>query len=162
MARISEPLVPEGVFEPDGRYFDTPTYGLAPAASFDATIEAARRWRSGRATMAEYDEAVARSRELFAHIVRVEPARVAIGANVSSLVGPVAASLPEGSSVLVPEGEFTSLLFPLLINRGLEVRTVPFAGLAASIDESVDVVAFSLVQSSNGAVAEVEQIVGAA
>jgi selenocysteine lyase/cysteine desulfurase len=112
--------------------------------------------------MAEYDEAVARSRELFAQIVRVDPARVAIGANVSSLVGPVAASLPEGSSVLVPEGEFTSLLFPLLIKRGLEVRTVPFAGLAASIDESVDVVAFSIVQSSNGAVAEVEQIVGAA
>ena len=161
MSRIIEPLVPEGVFEPDGRYLDTPTYGLAPATSFDAVLRAARRWRAGRATMAEYDEAVARSRGLFARIVGVDPARVAIGANVSSLVGPVAASLPAGSTVLVPEGEFTSLLFPLLVNRGLEVRTVPLTDLAASIDESVDVVAFSLIQSSNGAVADVEAIVEA-
>jgi selenocysteine lyase/cysteine desulfurase len=161
VARIIEPLVPEGVFEPDGRYFDTPTYGLAPAASFNALVQAASRWRAGRATMAEYDEAVARSRELFARIVGVDPASVAIGANVSSLVGPVTASLAPGSTVLVPEGEFTSLLFPLLVNRGLEVRSVPFSELAASIDESVDVVAFSLVQSSNGAVADVEAIVEA-
>ncbi|HEX2152973.1 MAG TPA: aminotransferase class V-fold PLP-dependent enzyme [Acidimicrobiia bacterium] len=162
MKAIAQPLVPEGVFEPDGRYFDTPTYGLAPAASFDAVVEAAQRWRSGRASMAEYDEAVAKSRQLFAGIVGVDPARVAIGANVSSLVGPVAASLAPGSRVLVPEGEFTSLLFPLLVNRGLEVRTVTFADLATSLDESVDVVAFSLVQSSNGAVADIERVVGAA
>lgn len=154
MTAIIQPLVPDGVFEPRRLYFDTPTYGLAPQASYDAILESARRWREGSATMAEYDEAVARSRELFARIVGVTPDSVAIGANVSSLVGPVAAALAAGSKVLVPEGEFTSLLFPLLVNRGLQVRSVPLADLAASIDSSVDVVAYSLVQSSSGEVAD--------
>lgn len=112
--------------------------------------------------MAEYDDAVARSRELFARIVGVSPTSVAIGANVSSLVGPVATGLPAGSTVLIPEGEFTSLLFPLLVNSELEVRPVPLDQLAPSIDDSVDVVAFSLVQSSNGAVADIDAIGDAA
>jgi selenocysteine lyase/cysteine desulfurase len=158
MARTIEPLVPDGVFEPRGLYFDTPTYGLAPRASYEAILHGAQRWREGSATMAEYDEAVARSRELFARIVGVSPARVAIGPNVSSLVGPVVAALPTGSNVLVPVGEFTSLLFPLLVNRGLDVQSVPLAELVGSIDDSVDVVAFSMVQSSSGAVADFEEI----
>lgn len=158
MKAMIEPLVPEGVFEPRGVYFNTPTYGLAPKASYDAFLRAAERWREGIATMTEYDEAVARSRELFARIVGVPSAGVAIGANVSSLVGPVAAGLPDGSTVLAPDGEFTSLLFPLLVNRGLNVRSVPLDDLAASIDSSVDVVAYSLVQSSSGEVAEFEAI----
>ncbi|MBW3653886.1 MAG: hypothetical protein KY433_09905 [Actinobacteria bacterium] len=37
--------------------------------------------------------------------------RVAIGATVSGFVGLVAASLPGGSHVIVPEEEFTSTLF---------------------------------------------------
>lgn len=158
MTAIIEPLVPQGVFEPRGLYFDTPTYGLAPTATYEAILNGARRWREGSATMAEYDEAVARSRELFARIVGAAPENVAIGANVSSLVGPVAAALPAGSTVLAPEGEFTSLLFPLLVNRGLKVRSVPLADMAESIDSSVDVVAYSLVQSSSGEVADFEAI----
>lgn len=162
MAPIIPPLVPAGVFEPEGLYLDTPTFGLAPKATFDAMTAGLERWRRGVATMAEYDEAVALSRELFARIVRVHPDRVAIGANVSSLVGPIAAGLDPDSTVLVPEGEFTSLLFPLLVNQDLDVRTVPLEDLAGHIDDSVDVVAFSLVQSSNGEVADVAAINDAA
>lgn len=162
MERTIESLVSKGVFEPDGCYFDTPTYGLAPLATYEAVVGAAQRWRAGRATMDEYDQAVDRSRHLFARIMGVEASSVAIGANVSSLVGPVAAGLAPGSTVLAPQGEFTSLLFPLLANRGLAVRTVPLVELAGSIDESVDVVAFSLVQSSNGEVADTASIVEAA
>lgn len=149
-----EPLVPTGVFQPANRYFDTPTYGLAPTASYEALIEAADRWRAGTATMAEYDGAVGRSRELFAMIAGTDPSHVAIGANVSGLVGPVAASIPDGSRVVVPEGEFTSLLFPLLVGDRLHIRTVPVTDLAGAVDPSTDVVAFSLVQSSNGEVAD--------
>lgn len=159
MERIDS-LVP-GVFEPEGHYFDTPTYGLAPTAAYEAVVRAAKRWRSGKATMAEYDQAVARSRRLFADIVGVDAANVAIGANVSSLVGPVATSLPPDSTVLIPEGEFTSLLFPLLVSRDVTVRTVPLVDLAGSIDDSVDVLAFSLVQASNGEVADIQSIVEA-
>jgi selenocysteine lyase/cysteine desulfurase len=156
-----EPLAPENVFEPDSCYFDTPTYGLAPERSFEAVVEAAHRWRAGRATMAEYDEAVDRSRGLFAQIVGVDASRVAIGANVSSLVGPVAAGLPPGSKILIPVGEFTSLLFPFLVNRDLDVSTVPLEEFAGSIDDSFDVVAFSLVQSSTGEVADIQSILEA-
>lgn len=162
MERTIEPLVPNGIFEPDGHYLDTPTYGLAPLATYEAVVAAAQQWRAGRATMVEYDEAVDRSRKLFARIVGVEASSVAIGANVSSLVGAVAAGLAPGSTILAPRGEFTSLLFPLLVNPGLNVRTVPLADLARSIDESIDVVAFSLVQSSNGEVADSTAIVEAA
>jgi selenocysteine lyase/cysteine desulfurase len=108
--------------------------------------------------MSEYDDAVARSRTLFASIIGVDPATVGIGANVSSMVGPVANGLPPGSTVLVPDGEFTSLLFPLLVNRALRVRTVPLTELTQALDESVDVVAFSLVQSSSGEIADLAGI----
>ena len=161
MEQTIEPLVPSGVFEPDGIYFDTPTYGLAPVATYEAVVRAAQQWRAGRATMVEYDEAVDRSRYLFARVVGVEASSVAIGANVSSLVGPVAAGLAPGSTILAPLGEFTSLLFPLLVNEGLTVKTVPLADLACSIDESIDVVAFSLVQSSSGEVADTTSILEA-
>jgi selenocysteine lyase/cysteine desulfurase len=157
-----ESMTADGVFEPAQHYFDTPTYGLAPVASYEALVRAARRWREGVATMTEYDEAVAQSRALFARIVGVDVESVAIGANVSSLVGPVMAAVPAGKRVLVPEDEFTSLLFPLLVNRGLTVRSVPLGDLAACIDDSVDVVAFSLVQSSSGEIADVHSILEAA
>lgn len=161
MTRKLAPLVPEGIFQPTGLYFDSPTYGLAPKATFDAVVGAARRWHEGTATMSEYDEAVSRSRDLFARIVGADLRRVAVGANVSSLVGPVAAGLPADSKILVPEDEFTSLIFPLLVSRGSDVRSVPLAELASSVDETIDVVAFSLVQSSTGEVADVDSIVDA-
>ena len=56
---------------------------------------------------------------------------VAIGANTSSMVGLVAASLPDGARVVSAEPEFTSLLWPFLAQgRGIEVECV--AGGATS------------------------------
>ncbi len=81
---------------------------------------------------------------------------------MSGLVGLVAASLPAGSRVLVPEIEFTSTLFPFMVQPGLEVSTVPPAGLAEAIDERTDVVAFSAVQMSTGEVADLDAILAAA
>jgi selenocysteine lyase/cysteine desulfurase len=74
----------------------------------------------------------------------------------------VAASLPAGSRVLVPEIEFTSTLFPFLAQPALEVTTVPTAQMAASIDEGTDAVAFSAVQMSTGEVADLDAILAAA
>jgi selenocysteine lyase/cysteine desulfurase len=89
---------------------------------------------------------------------------VAVGATVSGLVGLVAASLPEGARVLVPEIEFTSTLFPFLVqaDRGVRVRTVRAAELAEAIDVSTDVVVFSAVQMATGEVANLAAIAGAA
>ncbi|RQX59741.1 aminotransferase, partial [Micromonospora chalcea] len=73
-------------------------------------------------------------------------------------------SLPEGATVVVPESEFTSILFPWLVQqeRGVRVRTVPLAGLVDAIDAGTDLVAFSVVQSADGVVAPYDEIVAAA
>ena len=90
----------------------------------------------------------------------VPPSTVAVGATVSGLVGLVASSLPEGTRVLAPDVEFTSTLFPFLVqaHRGVTVRTVPAAELAGAIDDSTDVVAFSAVQMATGEVADLDAI----
>jgi selenocysteine lyase/cysteine desulfurase len=66
--------------------------------------------------------------------------------------------------VLVPELEFTSAVFPFAAHadRGVTVRTAPVGRLAERIDAGVDVVAFGLVQSSDGTVADYAAIVAAA
>ena len=64
------------------------------------------------------------------------------------------------SRVLAPDVEFTSTLFPFLVqaHRGVTVRTVPAAELAGAIDASTDVVAFSAVQMATGEVADLDAI----
>jgi selenocysteine lyase/cysteine desulfurase len=89
---------------------------------------------------------------------------VAIGASASQLLAPVAAALPAGATVVVPDVEFTSNLFPWLVQteRGVRVHTVPLAGLVDAIDADTDLVAFSLVQSADGTIAAYDEIVTAA
>jgi selenocysteine lyase/cysteine desulfurase len=152
------------MFRPKDIYLDTPTYGLPADTVIEAMETALQRWRDGRATMAEYDHAVTRSRELAAHILGTDPSLVAVANQASVLVGLVAASLPDGASVVVPEGDFTSLLFPLLVQerRGVTVRAVGREEVADAIDDTVDLVAFSLVQSSDGQILDADAIEGAA
>jgi selenocysteine lyase/cysteine desulfurase len=70
----------------------------------------------------------------------VAPSQVAVGATVSEFVGLVTASLPDGARVLVPDVEFTSTLFPLLVQerRGVTVTTLPAGQLAEAIDARTD------------------------
>ena len=151
-------------FTPDSIYLDTPTYGLASDSVIKVMTDSLDRWRRGIATMADYDQAVTRSRQLFSEIVNADPVRVAVANQVSVFVGVVASSLPDGSIVLAPEGDFTSLLFPFLVQerRGIKLRTAPLTDLAAAVDENTDLVAFSLVQSSDGRRADVDSVVEAA
>jgi selenocysteine lyase/cysteine desulfurase len=98
-------------------------------------------------------------------MVGVVPERVSVGATASEFVGLVAASLPDGARVLVPDVEFTSTLFPFLVQeecRGLTVRTLPPSQIAEAIDARTDLVAFSAVQMSSGEVADLDAIVAAA
>ena len=151
-------------FSPDSIYLDTPTYGLASASVIGAMTESLDRWRRGIATMAEYDRAVVHSRRLFSEIVNTDPDRVAVANQASVFVGVVASSLPDGSVVVAPDGDFTSLLFPLLVHerRDVTLRTVALSDLAAAIDAKTDLVAFSLVQSADGRQADVDAILDAA
>ena len=150
------------LFSPEGSYLNTASYGLPPQPGWDALQQVLDQWRGGRTSWEGWSEATDGARAEFATLVNTDPGRVAIGATVSGLVGLVAASLPAGSRVVIPEIEFTSTLFPFLVQPGLEVTTVPAAGLAEAIDERTDVVAFSAVQMSTGEVADLDAILAAA
>jgi selenocysteine lyase/cysteine desulfurase len=151
-------------WRPEGVYLNTASYGLPPDRGWDAMQAALEDWRAGRTSWEHWGGSTEGARRAFAAMVRVEPAAVAVGATVSGLVGAVAASLPAGTRVLVPDVEFTSTLFPFLVQqgRGVDVETVPAAELAARIDGSTGMVAFSAVQMATGEVADLDAIAAAA
>ena len=152
------------LWEPAGTYLNTASFGLPPRPAWDALQAALDDWRTGRTSWEHWGDATEAARRSFARLVGFDPAAVAVGATVSGLVGLVAASVPDGTRVLAPDVEFTSTLFPFLVqaHRGVEVRTVPAAELAESIDETTDLVAFSAVQMATGEVADLAAIVAAA
>ncbi|MFI7429040.1 aminotransferase class V-fold PLP-dependent enzyme [Micromonospora sp. NPDC049836] len=152
------------LWQPEPGWLNTATYGLPPDPAWEAVQEVLADWRGGRVSFEGWDPAVGRSRAAFAGLVGVPAEDVTVGSTASQLLAPVAAALPPGATVVVPEVEFTSLLFPWLVqeDRGVRVRTVPLAGLVDAIDAGTDVVAFSLVQSADGTVVPYQEIVAAA
>lgn len=151
-------------FDPEPGWLNTASFGLPPRATLDAIDDALDVWRRGVGSWEAWTETTDRSRATFARLVRADVSDVTVGAQVSQLLAPVAAGIPDGSVVLVPEEEFTSNVFPWAVHasRGVSVRTAPAADLAAAIASDVDVVAFSLVQSMTGALADVDAITAAA
>ncbi|TDQ55488.1 aminotransferase class V-fold PLP-dependent enzyme [Actinorugispora endophytica] len=160
-------LLPASVrdeFTRDTVFLNTATYGLPPRAATEAVHAVERDRVSGTLSMSAADEVVARSRAAFSRLVGVPEARVAVGSQTSQFVGLVAASLPSGATVLVAEGDFTSLLFPFLVaaERGVRVRSVPLERIADEVDGTVDLVAVSAAQSADGRVAPVDDLMAAA
>jgi selenocysteine lyase/cysteine desulfurase len=127
-------------------------------------LKAIDDWRSGRAFAPGYDRHVARARSAFARIVGVAEDVVATGIQTSAFAGVVAASLPEGAEVLCARGDFTSVLFPFLVQRerGVTVRSVALEAIADEVRDSTDLVAVSAVQSSDGRMAELGAVEQAA
>jgi selenocysteine lyase/cysteine desulfurase len=153
-------------FDAAGTYLDTATYGLPPRRSWQDLQAAMGAWRSGQAAARAYDEVVDQSRRAFARLVGVHPEVVALGATASSLVGLVAASLPDGAQVLTAAGDFTSVLFPFYVQAGLEgrrvsVREAPLERLADAVDRHTTLVAVSAVQSADGRLADIDALVAA-
>ena len=160
---MGETFMPD-LWEPEGTYLNTASYGLPPRPAWDALQEALEEWRGGRTSWEHWGIPGEHARASFARLVGVSAETVAIGSNVSSLIGLIAASVPDGTRVLAPDVEFTSLLFPFLVQerRGVSVRLVPAAELAGEIGPDVDVVAFSAVQMATGEVADLDAIARAA
>ncbi|GEL17840.1 aminotransferase class V-fold PLP-dependent enzyme [Pseudonocardia asaccharolytica] len=143
---------------PDG-YLNTASIGTPSMAVAEAVERAVREWRTGAGHAEEFDEPVALARRGFAELVGVEADRVAIGAAVSPLIGMVAASVPDGSRVLVAAGEFTSVSFPFAAQagRGVTVTEAPLDEIGARAAD-FDVVAVSVVQSADGRIADLEAL----
>ena len=148
-------------FQPTGVYLDSATYGLPPKVALQALSAVTGAWASGRYDPVSCDQAVGRARSTFARLHSVLAEDVAIGHQVSPIVGLIAASLPSRARVLAAEGDFTSLLFPLLA-AGCDVRTIPLERLADAIDSRTDLVAVSAVQSADGRLADLDAISNAA
>lgn len=147
-------------FEARGTYLNTATMGLPPRVTLDALAEAIDDWRRGTAHAPGYDAVIAGARASFARMVHVPAATVSIGSQASALVSLVAAAVPDGSTVLVPEGEFTSIPFPFLVQsgRGVRVREVPLEELPEHVDGGTGLVALAAVQSSDGRVAPLDAV----
>ncbi len=151
-----------GLWEAAGVYCNTASYGLPPRPGWEALQRALTDWHGGRTSWEEWGESTEAARAAFARLVGVAVNRVAVGSTVSELVGSVVTALPDRARVVVPDIEFSSTLFPLLVQRRLAVETVPIALLADVVAGGVEAVAFSAVQMSTGEVADLESILSAA
>jgi selenocysteine lyase/cysteine desulfurase len=146
-------------------YLSACVIGVPPRESVEALSSDLAAWSEGHRDPACYGLAVEQAREAFARLVSVPVDQVAIGSQVSVSASMVAASLPVGSEVLVVEGDFSSMVFPFLVQEELgrlSVRCVPVEELAASIRPSTALVSFSLVQSATGVLADADAVVAAA
>jgi selenocysteine lyase/cysteine desulfurase len=152
------------LWSPAGTYLNTATYGLPAQPTWDAVQSALEDWHHGRTSYEHWNEKTDSARALFAQLVNVPAEDVVTGPAISALVGLVAAAVPDASRVLVPDGDFASVMFPFMAqaDRGIEVRVVPLDRIAEEIDESTDLVAASLVQSSSGEVLDLDAVLGAA
>jgi selenocysteine lyase/cysteine desulfurase len=144
-------------------WLNTAGYGLPPRPAWDALQSMLADWRVGATLATGWDESTRIARAGFARLLGVPDGDVAVGAQASQLIAPVATAIPDGSRVVVPEIEFTSNLFPWLVQGDrLKVVTVPTDRLVETVAAGCDVVAFSLVQSATGEVADYRSVVAAA
>ncbi|GHS86547.1 aminotransferase class V [Actinomycetota bacterium] len=136
-------------------YLNAATMGVPPRATVAALRADLDEWATGSAGAAVYDEAVHRARSAYAALVRSPLDRVAVGSQTSVLAALMADAVPTGGEVLCVEGDFSSMVFPFLVQRDrVSVRQVPLEDLVREIGPRTALVAFSLVQSATGAVAD--------
>ncbi|GAA4178748.1 aminotransferase class V-fold PLP-dependent enzyme [Gryllotalpicola koreensis] len=140
------------------------TMGIAPMRARRALAADLDLWASGDTSTTRYEDAVARGRDAYARLVHVSPESVAIGSQVSVQASVIAAAAPDGAEVLCPAGDFSSVGAPFAqqAHRGVRVREVPLEGLADAVTERTWLVAFSLVQSATGRVADADAVLEAA
>ncbi|MFC1434451.1 aminotransferase class V-fold PLP-dependent enzyme [Streptacidiphilus sp. N1-3] len=148
------PSLAPAEFTPETVYLNTASMGLLPGRTRAALGADLAEWAAGRCDPVGYDVPVGAARASFARLVGTVPERVAIGGQVSALVGLVAAALPGGAEVLLAEGEFTSLTQPFRSRDDLVVRTVPLERLAEAVGPATALVAVSVVQSADGRVTD--------
>jgi selenocysteine lyase/cysteine desulfurase len=149
------------LWEPEPGWLNTASYGIPPRPAVEALQRSLEEWRHGANGWDKWDASTDRARSAFARLVGASSRDITVGTAVSQILAPVAASLPRGSRVVIPDIEQTSNLFPWLA-QDLDVHTVPPGELPAAIDDRTAAVAFSLVQSATGEVAPIEEVAAAA
>ncbi|WP_298346906.1 aminotransferase class V-fold PLP-dependent enzyme [Ferrimicrobium sp.] len=148
-------------FEHQRGFLDTASIGLLPKATAASLHIAIDNWATGKARW--FDDWLGKTdiaRSLFAKMVGADEQLVATGPSTSVMVALIANALPAGARVLAPAIEFTSNLYPYLVqaDRGIEIITVGEDDLIDAIDHSVTLVAVSAVQSASGHVTDLEAL----
>lgn len=148
-------------------YLAVASIGLPPRRSVEAMIADLEAWSDADRDPQGYDAVIGRTRASYARLVDVPVGEVAIGGAVSVMSALVAAAVPPGAEVLVADHDFSSVHFPFLQRvtgdaTGIRVRVVPLDALADEIRDDTWLVAFSLVQSATGRLADADAIVQAA
>ncbi|WP_267241389.1 aminotransferase class V-fold PLP-dependent enzyme [Streptomyces sp. PR69] len=149
-------------FTPESVYLNTSTCGLLPRRTVRAIAALAGELAAGRAAGAGDMAAVDAARGSFARLVGVPEGRVAVGGSVSVHVGLIAAALPSGAEVLLPEGEYASVITPFTVRGDLKLRYAPLDSLAEAVRPGTHLVAFSAVQSADGRLADLPALRAAA
>lgn len=121
-----------------------------------------RAWAAADRDPQGYDPVIARTRGSYSRLVGVPTERIATGAQTSVMTSLVVAAAPPGAEVVLPEGDFSSLMFPFQARPDVRVRVVPLGGLADAVRESTWMVVFSLVQSATGVVTDAAAVLDAA
>ena len=150
-------------FDVSPGYLNTASIGIPPLFAADVVAQAVERWRTGSDRSNAFDADVAAARKAWASLIGVAPESVAIGASVSQLVGLVAASVPDGTRVLTVAGEFTSVIFPFAAqaHRGVAVTEAEPTELLSRVNDH-DLIAVSVAQSNDGAIADMDRLRDAA
>jgi selenocysteine lyase/cysteine desulfurase len=139
-------------------YLNTARLGLAPARTVAALRAALDDWAAGRPDTEVYEAAVRASRAAYARITGVPVERVALASTVAATVGLIAVALPAGAEVVVPEGDFSSLVQPFAARDDLVLRIVPLTGIAGAVRPGTALVALSAAQSADGRVADLAAV----
>ena len=143
-------------------YLAACTSGVPPRQTAAALRDDLASWAAGTNTPLGYGAWAERGRAAYARLVGVGADRVAIGSQTSVMVATVAASLPAGAEVVVVDGDFSSMVFPFVVRGDLVVRHAQLAELAEAVTPGTALVAFSLVQSATGEIADADAVVAAA
>lgn len=143
-------------------HLDTAAVGVPPRHVVDATREAIEEWAVGTISADDYDAPIDAARAAFAQLVGVDAGSVAIGSSTSEMLAVVAAAVPDGAKVIVPESDFTSVSFPFAAHsaRGVVVEEVALDDIPDAA-RYADVVAASVVQSADGRLLDLEALRGA-
>ncbi|MGR0219456.1 aminotransferase class V-fold PLP-dependent enzyme [Agromyces sp. ZXT2-6] len=148
---------------PAGRgYLAACTLGIPATATVAAVARDLERWRDGVNSPAEYTAVLERARGHAATLLGANVDRVAVGSQGSVFVALAAASAPAGARVVVVDGDFSSVVAPFLAHGDLDVQHAPLDRLAEAVTPSTWLVAFSLVQSATGEIADAASVIAAA
>jgi selenocysteine lyase/cysteine desulfurase len=147
-------------WRPTPGYLNTASFGIPCPQAAESVQNVIAAWTRGELSFAAWFTETQRVRESVAQLLQVPAEHVALGTSTATLLGSIAANLPNGARVLAPENEHNSNLLPYLnqAHRRVTVRLVPLVELAARVAKGDALVSCSAVQSLTGEVADIQAI----